>query len=225
MGPKKDARFIRMFLKRKKLPVHEKAMHFRELINIYPEMRCKTLGIPFLQVDKPGLTTASTASSALEGSHGKIRRENREWRRALGRPSAIRFLELLSELLFDKITDDGQFITLALISFHHQYDPKHHAQGPHKQIDQDPQDRDEPHDKGDDEKPEERHKRLHRVEPNESILLLEQQKNKPGQPSQCVTKKSFEIFRHTQHCILIFIGHLEPPCFLVQVTIHFKIDA
>ena len=65
-GLEKETCLIQMFFKREMLPVHEKAIRFRELVNVHLEMRGKALGIPFLKIDKTRLFAAGTATPALK---------------------------------------------------------------------------------------------------------------------------------------------------------------
>ncbi len=58
-----------MFFKCEMMPVYEKAMRFRECVNVYPKTRGKALGIAFLKIDKTELATTGTAPLALKGSH------------------------------------------------------------------------------------------------------------------------------------------------------------
>ena len=71
MGTQKKAYFIRMFFKHKMLPIHEKAMHSRELVNIHLEIRGKALGISLLKINKSRLFATGAATLALEGGHEK----------------------------------------------------------------------------------------------------------------------------------------------------------
>ena len=68
---KKETCFIRIFFKRKMLPIHEKAMRSRELVNVHLKIRGKTLDIFFFKIDKPGLPATGTAALTLEGRHEK----------------------------------------------------------------------------------------------------------------------------------------------------------
>lgn len=65
-----------MFFKRKMLPVHKKAVGFRELVNIHPEMRGKTRGISFFKIDKTGLAAAGTTLAALEEVHERREKDD-----------------------------------------------------------------------------------------------------------------------------------------------------
>jgi len=193
-------------------------MRSGELINVYLEMRGKALGIPCREIDKTRLFATRAATLAVEGIHkgsGKKKADGRSLTLFAIRPPVIKTL-LGNKLLLDKITDHGQFVAFPFISLHHENDPKDHSQRPDNQPHQDPQNRDEPDHRGEDKKREECYKRLERVETYERVLLFKEQKNKPRHPAEHVTKKPFEIFRHAQHCILIFIGHLEPP-FLKEI--------
>lgn len=58
-----------MFFKREMLPVHEKTMRFRELVNVHLEVCGQALSIPAFEVDETGLLTAGAAPAAFEIGH------------------------------------------------------------------------------------------------------------------------------------------------------------
>lgn len=61
-----------MFFKGEVFSIQEKAVGFREFVDIHPKMCGKTLSIAFLQINKTGLFAACAAALALKFVHADV---------------------------------------------------------------------------------------------------------------------------------------------------------
>src|SRR5450759_322902 len=114
---------------------------------------------------------------------------------------------LSSDIFLRQIADDRQLELFALIGFEHQEYPQHQLQEAQKGEQHQPYEGDVSDDHEQYGQPAEGDHRLHRVESDKFVLLLEQEKNQPGNPANQIAKQSRNALIQSRGSRLDILSH------------------